>query len=126
MHPLHSLLLLFLDVDNQFLASCIEKTIHLPLSCFAPLSKISSLYLYESLSGFYPVSLIYVSILLPILHCNYYRFTVNLENQCETSYSILYFKIILPILFTLPFHKNFETRWLRPTKNYAALLLRSH
>lgn len=31
--------LLFLDLDNQFLASCIEKTIHLPLSCFCTFVK---------------------------------------------------------------------------------------
>ena len=110
---------------SNFLAPYVEKNYTFFIGLPLPLSKISSLHSCESTSGLCSVPLIYVSILLPILCClDYCSFIVSFEISVKTPiWSSVSFRIVLPILVTLPSHKTFEMDCRYLPKNCAGIFI---
>ena len=122
-----------LCLDSAFVCGCpvvlalfVEKSIFAPhYIVFAPLSRISYLYLCEFISGmsilFHLSICIYI---LPIPHClDYCSFVISLEVGSVSSPTLLFSNIVLAILSLLPFHLNFKTSLSVSTKELAGILI---
>lgn len=82
-----------------------EKAVLSPLHTFATLSKISCSYICRSIFGsFYPVPLIYLSIIMSILHCFAYCSLIKILEIRSCSPTFFIFKFILATIDSLHFY----------------------
>lgn len=106
-------------------APLIEKIVLSPLIAFGALSKTFRHTLWELFLSFLYVSLIYVSVPLPIQHSLDDSSYVSLHtNRVIHFILLLKFFFFLPILVLLPFHMNFSISLSIYTKYFVGILTR--